>query len=127
MKNQHSLVISHHAQVGHYVIDGRVDGEHVCSMLANVKDGHAHIAEIAVFDGFRGRGYGEKLMRYLLDDPSFGVASASLIVLEDNDVARALYAKLGFKVDYTIQNYCLSANGLVLIRNFHAESEAANE
>lgn len=57
----------------------------------------AHITNIAVREPYRGRGYGERLLRELMRTAAwFGAARMTLEVRVTNFVAQSLYRKLGF-------------------------------
>ena len=58
----------------------------------------AHITSVAVRDIYRGRGFGRKLVDYLLDTAEeAGAVRATLEVRVSNRVARNLYDNLGFR------------------------------
>jgi len=60
--------------------------------------GEAHITNIAVWPGCRGRGYGEYLMRHVMKEmEENGVFSLTLEVRVSNKEAQNLYQKLGFR------------------------------
>jgi len=55
---------------------------------------------VAVESSFRGKGYGEKLTRYAIQDLfSMGVGVVELLTRTNNVKARSLYKKIGFKED----------------------------
>ena len=57
----------------------------------------AHITNIAVHPDFRRRGFGEKLVRGLMEEAkAAGASSMTLEVRLSNDPARRLYEKCGF-------------------------------
>lgn len=58
----------------------------------------AHITNIAVHPGYRGKKVGERLMRQMMGMAMvFGAQSMTLEVRPSNTVARNMYTKLGFK------------------------------
>ena len=58
----------------------------------------AHITNVAVRSIYRGRGYGERLLRELQEKAlSYGSAAMTLEVRVSNEIAQNLYRKLGFK------------------------------
>lgn len=75
-----------------------LDGKTIGYMGLWVVMGEAHITNIAIWPGCRGKGWGEYLMRsvirYMLDR---GVVRFTLEVRVSNQTARNLYEKLGFK------------------------------
>ncbi len=60
--------------------------------------GEAHITNIAIWPGCRGQGWGEYLMRAVMDKMvSSGVRRLTLEVRVTNETAQKLYSKLGFR------------------------------
>ncbi|NLM20350.1 MAG: ribosomal protein S18-alanine N-acetyltransferase [Peptococcaceae bacterium] len=60
--------------------------------------GEAHITNVAIWPGFRSKGWGEYLMRYVMQDlKKRGLVSITLEVRVSNIPAQKLYTKLGFK------------------------------
>lgn len=58
----------------------------------------AHITNIAVREQYRGKGFGEKLLREMMRTAYFlGARRMTLEVRVSNEIAQALYRKLGFK------------------------------
>jgi ribosomal-protein-alanine N-acetyltransferase len=61
-------------------------------------DGEVRINNIAIREEFRGLGYGEALLRSLLElGQALGCATATLEVRPSNFPAISLYTKLGFR------------------------------
>ena len=59
----------------------------------------AHIASIAIHPDYRGFGFGEKMLLFILKNAQEdGMLSATLEVRETNQVAQSLYRKIGFEV-----------------------------
>lgn len=59
----------------------------------------AHIATIAVHPGFRGKGYGKRLLAESLRQSIYkGAVSATLEVRENNQLAQRIYAQFGFTI-----------------------------
>lgn len=57
----------------------------------------AHVTNIAVREAYRGRGFGEKLLRELMRTAEWlGMQRMTLEVRVSNEVAQSLYRKLGF-------------------------------
>ncbi len=57
----------------------------------------AHVTNVAIAPAWRGRGFGEALMRALIGRAvAEGLTAMTLEVRQGNEVAKALYAKLGF-------------------------------
>ncbi len=74
--------------------DGRMAGYAEMRMVA----GEAQIYNIAVDEAFRGCGFGETLMKHLIEDAlKNGCDIMTLEVRSGNKAASGLYAKLGFK------------------------------
>lgn len=75
-----------------------LEGKAIGYMGLWVVTGEAHITNIAIWPGCRGRGWGEYLMRsvirYMLDR---GIIRYTLEVRVSNETARNLYEKLGFR------------------------------
>ena len=60
--------------------------------------GEAHITNVAIWPGCRGQGWGEYLMRYVMQEMrKLGIVRITLEVRVSNTTAQNLYAKLGFK------------------------------
>jgi ribosomal protein S18 acetylase RimI-like enzyme len=69
--------------------------------LDPMKDGRAYLHSVLISESRRGCGYGEKLMRHIIDTVK-GIESyreLCLVVLKDNHPAIRLYEKLGFQAD----------------------------
>jgi ribosomal protein S18 acetylase RimI-like enzyme len=64
------------------------------------KAGRCHLARLVVAPAFRGRGYGERLIRYLCRSArtDLGLDTYSLYVMQSNEIALRLYERLGFVV-----------------------------
>jgi [ribosomal protein S18]-alanine N-acetyltransferase len=61
-------------------------------------DGEVRINNIAIGEPFRGRGFGEALLRSILDlGRALGCVTATLEVRPSNSPAISLYTKLGFR------------------------------
>jgi len=76
---------------------GRLEGRIVCYGGCWLIHGEAHITNIAVAPGFRGRGFGEGVCVWLMREAAHrGMTRATLEVRVSNLVARELYRKLGF-------------------------------
>ncbi|HEX9092207.1 MAG TPA: ribosomal protein S18-alanine N-acetyltransferase, partial [Anaerolineales bacterium] len=59
----------------------------------------AHIATIAIHPGFRGHGYGKKLLAATLRQAiQLGATQATLDVREHNELAQRMYQEFGFKM-----------------------------
>lgn len=66
----------------------------------------AHITNVAVHPGYRGRKIGENLMKQMMGlAVLFGAVKMTLEVRPSNTAARNLYAKLGFKDQGRRKNY----------------------
>ena len=77
-----------------------VDGDHLIAFgqLVQKDTNRGHLARLIVAPSFRGKGYGEALVRALLEEAraaSYG--PVSLNVDRSNLAAIALYSKLGFR------------------------------
>lgn len=73
------------------------DGAPVAAGYASIGEGRAQLSDIVVAPRARGRGFGRRLVAGLLGWAwDQGCREAMLQVLDDNDVARALYRSLGF-------------------------------
>ena len=85
---------NHFARYLVMVTDGRIIG--YGGMWTIIDE--AHVTNIAVRDGWRGRGYGERLMRELQKlAVRHGSTAMTLEVRVTNEIAQRLYRKLGFK------------------------------
>jgi len=66
----------------------------------------AHITTVAVDPAFQGRGYGERMLVWLLDEAiDRGASWVTLEVRESNVTAQKLYKKYGFTVVNTRRGY----------------------
>jgi ribosomal-protein-alanine N-acetyltransferase len=66
----------------------------------------AHVTSVTIKDEWRSQGYGRVLFEHLLDTArEAGAHIATLEVRESNDVARNLYASLGFRQAGTRRGY----------------------
>jgi ribosomal-protein-alanine N-acetyltransferase len=66
--------------------------------IMSVGGGEAHILNVCINDGYRGRGLARKLMLYLLDRArAAGMSEAFLEVRPSNTAAAGLYHSLGFE------------------------------
>ena len=66
----------------------------------------AHILSIAIKPGFRGRGYGRRILVHFLERTKIlGYSSIKLEVQVDNDKAIKLYVELGFRIERRIRKY----------------------
>ncbi|MFM1655683.1 ribosomal protein S18-alanine N-acetyltransferase [Brevibacillus sp. B_LB10_24] len=88
------LTINQNAKYVVAVRGGRVIG--YCGMWLILDE--AHITNVAIHPDSRGQKIGEQLMRQMMDlAKMLGGAQMTLEVRPSNQVARNLYAKLGFK------------------------------
>ena len=71
------------------------------------------INQIEVDSSYRNKGYGSKLMKYLIDNTD---KSITLEVRIDNNPAIALYKKFDFKEVSTRKNYYNGIDGILMIR-----------
>ena len=71
------------------------------------------INQIEVDSSYRNKGYGSKLMKYLIDNTD---KSITLEVRIDNNPAIALYKKFNFKEVSIRKNYYNGTDGLLMIR-----------
>lgn len=68
--------------------------------------GEAHITNIAIWPGCRGQGWGEYLLRAVMNKMlSVNVRRLTLEVRVSNETAQNLYNKLGFKAAGVRKNY----------------------
>jgi ribosomal-protein-alanine N-acetyltransferase len=75
-----------------------VGGEMAGYGIMSVGGGEAHILNVCINDGYRGRGLARKLMLYLLDRArAAGMQEAFLEVRPSNTAAAGLYHSLGFE------------------------------
>lgn len=66
----------------------------------------AHITNVAVRESHRGKGVGERLVKFLIDEAfKSGARSMTLEVRAGNVAARSLYEKMGFVVEGTRPGY----------------------
>ncbi len=80
--------------------------------IMSVAAGESHILNICIDPAARGQGYARALMQHLLETAcSHGARVAFLEVRPSNDVARGLYATLGFKHVGTRHDYYPAVDG----------------
>lgn len=66
----------------------------------------AHITNVAVLPGYRGMGFGEAIMKKLMETArGMGAKTMTLEVRVSNNVAQSLYRKLGFQDGALRKNY----------------------
>ncbi len=94
-----------------------VDGKIVGYVMSRVELGagflsgflvkRGHIVSIAVLEGYRRRGIGEKLMRLAMEamKTEYGATEVYLEVRVSNKPAIKLYEKLGFKIVRVLEKY----------------------
>ncbi len=81
----------------------------------------AHITNIAVHPDYRGRGYGEKILLFLIEKAaSFDCEAITLEVRVSNERAQKLYRKHGFSTKGFRKGYYTDTNedALVMCRQF---------
>ena len=80
-----------------YYIAAREDGRLVGCCGVRDMCGDGEITNVVIDESCRGRGYGERMLRYLMQEAlRRGVISFTLEVRQSNAPARGLYEKLGF-------------------------------
>jgi len=97
-------MLDHMAADYHYpdnslsIVVCREQGKVVGFITYHLLDGfHGRIQFLAIARGYRGRGYGGRLMQHAMEDMrSQGVCFIELVTRISNEPARALYRKLGF-------------------------------
>lgn len=66
----------------------------------------AELLNIVIFKPFQSQGFGSEVMRKLkLDLVDSGIKKLFLEVRASNEIAKALYEKMGFEVVHTRRNY----------------------
>lgn len=66
----------------------------------------AHILSLAIKPGYRGRGFGRRILVHFLERTKIlGYSSIKLEVQVDNDKAIKLYEELGFRIETRIRKY----------------------
>jgi len=70
--------------------------------LVHSRPGEAHLAEIGVVPGHRGRGLGRRMLAYSLMNAAWDYDTVTLAVDVDNASAYGLYVDVGFDVVYRI-------------------------
>ena len=70
--------------------------------LVHSRPGEAHLADIGVVPGHRGRGLGRRMLMYSLMNAARDYDAVTLAVDVDNASAYDLYSDLGFDVEYRI-------------------------
>jgi ribosomal-protein-alanine N-acetyltransferase len=88
------LVRNQFARYTVVTIDGKVIG--YCGVWIILDE--AHITNIAIHPDYRGNGYGEAMLLYVMEMVKmFGVTKMTLEVRKSNRVAQTLYQKVGFE------------------------------
>ena len=100
------------AEFEHYFRDASVSvgaspvvvrgGEVVGFSLVHSRSGEAHLADIGVVPGHRGRGLGRRMLAYSLMNAARDYDAVTLAVDVDNASAYGLYVDVGFDVVYRI-------------------------
>ena len=76
----------------------------------------AHVTNIAIHPDYRGRKYGERMVRHLMQlARDYGAARMTLEVRASNVIAQSLYRKLGFEVRGRRRGYYSEENEDALI------------
>ena len=102
-------------KLAHYFV-GRIDGKIVAYGGIWVIFEDSHVTTIAVDPAMRGRGYGETLLLYLLDEAiARGASWMTLEVRESNVGAQQLYRKYGFTTVTTRKGYYSDNNENALV------------
>jgi len=79
----------------------RIDGEIVACGYGAMESGHVGFFDIVVKREKRGRGMGRTLMNGIIREAKRrGASSGYLQAMDNNEIAKNLYASLGFKSDY---------------------------
>ena len=74
--------------------------------------GHVGSLGMGVIKPYRGKGYGKKLLKYVIDHAwSQGLKRLELEVFSDNKIAINLYKKMGYEVE-GIKKYARFYNGI---------------
>lgn len=78
----------------------------------------AHITNIAIDPKFRNRGFGKRILKYLLEDMKrLDISKVLLEVRESNVSARKLYEKYDFKVTGIRPRYYVNESAMLMERN----------
>ncbi len=84
-------------------VNGKVVGYAIC---APREDGYLHLLNFAVDPEYRGKGIGTKLLLSVIEEAKFlGFKGVRLEVNVNNERARRLYEKHGFRVVEVLENY----------------------
>ena len=124
--SKHSLAGELKNSVAHYCVLETEDGVvGYCGMWVLFEE--AHITNIAIMPGQRGRGFGKLLLLSAMRvAESFGAEMMTLEVRETNAVAQRMYAETGFvQQGYRKRYYSDTGEGALLLwnRNIHETTE----
>jgi ribosomal protein S18 acetylase RimI-like enzyme len=82
---------------------GDINGVPIATIMIGYEGRRGWINSLAVLPEFRGRGYGEKLVRHALDVlHKLGAPKVNLLIRPTNSKVRAFYEKLGFRFEDAI-------------------------
>jgi len=88
-------------------------GLKVEKIIKHPKEGEIIVGHIAIIDKERSRGYGQKMIEFLMQRRQSKDSNFALDVSEENPRAKALYLRLGFTVKEHLQSKLKSKYGIV--------------
>jgi len=98
-------------------VDGKIVG--VSKLTVYGKSGHSHLGWICIHPSEQGHGYGEKLMRKVLDRcKEKGCHKVSLFTFDKLKSAISLYSKLGFVVEARLEKHFWKVDFLLMSKWF---------
>ena len=81
---------------------------------------YAHLDGFVIKKNYWGKGYGKKLLKYMMDKISkMGYSYIVLEINQNNKIAQKLYESFGFKIIYFLENYYSSGSNanIMLFKN----------
>ena len=102
-----------------------VDAKLVGILLLRLMGSYAHLGQIAVTEGERGKGYGKQLMDYSINYfKENNIKTAGLYVETKNDIALNLYHKYGFAEKHESWHYWINEEE---VKEIEGKEKNANE
>jgi ribosomal-protein-alanine N-acetyltransferase len=88
-------------------------------MGVRIVDDHAEVMNFAILKSEQGKGFGTKLLEYVLSFVyQHGVRAMSLEVRKSNTLAQYIYEKYGFEASYMRPKYYNDEDAIVYFKEF---------
>lgn len=105
ISNGNLLSLNPEKQEDSIIVRGLADGAEIGSCVISVFDNIVCIHDVEVYEAYRSKGYGHKLITTLLNHVFEKYDSAVLHVTKENEPAYRLYKKAGFEVVQELEYY----------------------